>query len=452
MTLRLSNIYENANIYLHREDLIIHGWVMKKRKQNEMIFVEVNDGSRIESSQIICVENDHKHPYKQGEYVKMRVKMVKAPEGANQLYEFQCVELLKYNSHMDHKYPIIKKSTIDHLRAVAHMRPRTRLFNAIFRMRHTIMMETHGFWDRWGFLLTDPNMITTNECEGGAGVFTATELAKPKMCISDFKKDHFKKQAFLTVSSQLQLEAMCCGLGNVYTTNRSFRSEHSDTSKHLSEFTHLEIEMNDICLNDLIHISTEYLRYIINTVYVKHSDEIKFLNEYTEGALDKVYEQMTTFDPVVKTYDDIHSLAKEEGKSFEYGEDLSSELEKWIVEYYNAPVYVTHWPKHIKSFYMKVNEEDSSKVDNFDLLIPYGVGELIGGSMREDNYETLVAHMNEKNVERGSLEWYLDLRKYGTVPHGGFGLGLERLMMMCTGMNNIRDVIPFPNSYQNCKY
>lgn len=446
----------------------IQGWIITKRKQNNIIFLEVNDGSNVENTQVTIHKDKFQdktlEPYNFyiGEYIKANGNTQKCPEEVAQDTEFVVKDIISYGGHIDNKYPINRKTTLVNLREISHLRSRTRLYGAVFRIRNTIMMETHKFYQDNGFLLTDPNMITTNECEGGAGVFTVTEIAKAGQTIKNFKKDHFKKQAFLTVSSQLQLEAMCCGLGNVYTVNRSFRSEHSSTSKHLSEFTHLEIEMNNIQIESLINISTKFIQHIIKTVYNKHTEngDLQFLSKtpHAKDILNTYNTSLLNLKFFTKTYDEIYSemcKLRESDESvpcFTYGEDLSSEIEKWIVEHYGGAVFVSHWPENIKSFYMRLSRENKNLVENFDLLMPNGVGELIGGSMREEKYDLLKERMHNMDVDEKGLEWYLDLRKYGTVKHGGFGLGLERLMMLCTGMPNIKDVIPFPNSYQSCNF
>jgi asparaginyl-tRNA synthetase len=256
---------------------------------------------------------------------------------------------------------------------------------------------------------------------------------------------------------------MCCGLGNVYTTNRSFRSEHSSTSKHLSEFTHLEIEMNNVEMKDVMDIGEKYIKWMIRSVWFHNKEDLDFLSKtpFNKGLLE-TYKQLQTLQFYRVTYDEIYkkiSEMKEEVEysymdipDFCYGDDLSSELEKFIVNLYGGAVFVTNWPKNIKSFYMRIDRKNPELVENFDLLMPFGVGELIGGSMREEQLELLTENMKAKEVSQKGLEWYLDLRKYGTCKHGGFGLGMERLMMMLTGVSNIRDVIPYPNSYETCYY
>jgi asparaginyl-tRNA synthetase len=314
-----------------------------------------------------------------------------------------------------------------------------------------------------GFLHINPNIITINECEGGAGVFQLTEQD-----ISDYSKltlikdttkhdwtqDHFGKPAYLTVSSQLQLEALACSLGSVYTTNKSFRSEHSTTNKHLSEFEHLEIEDVFITIDELMQIGEDYIKYIGQYLLDNSSEDINNLGKFVSKGLKERIETIvkTTFHRV-KYIEAIELLKKASGlsKPVIYGEDLCSEFENYLTEYFKGPVFVSHWPIAIKSFYMK-RCNDNETCENFDLLMPYKVGELIGGSMRENNLDTILEIMKQKGVNPELLQFYLDLRKFGTVPHGGFGLGLDRMCMMYTGMENIKDVVAFPVFYKNCNY
>jgi asparaginyl-tRNA synthetase len=309
------------------------------------------------------------------------------------------------------------------------------------------MHATHDFFHNERYLHLDPNIITVNECEGGAGVFTVSEHNLTKLSKYDPTTDHFCQLAYLTVSSQLQLEAISCALGPVYTVNKSFRSEHSNTVKHLSEFSHLEIENTFIDLDYLMNISEKYIRFIIDYVLTHHKGDIDNLSNFvSKGLTDRLVKfQQTNFQRV--TYSDAIDIVG--GK---WGEDLSSEMEQRLTAHFGCPVFVSHWPFEIKSFYMKRDTNNPLLCHNFDLIMPGKVGELIGGSMREENLDQLKDAMKTKGVSEIPLQFYLDLRKFGTAPHGGFGLGLERLIMFVTGMENIKDVVPFPVYYKNCKY
>jgi asparaginyl-tRNA synthetase len=362
---------------------------------------------------------------------------------------------------------------LDTLRDFIHLRGRTNTFGSIFRIRSSLMKIIHDFYHDEGFLHLDPNIITTNECEGGAGVFQVTEndISKPEMLkllpdkVSyDWNSDHFNSPVFLTVSSQLQLEVLACSMGNVYTMNKSFRSEHSSTSKHVSEFTHLEIEMININMDDLMNISEKMLKFCINEIFKRNNEDIENLDKFiSKGLIDKLnhlktcnYKRMKHCDIVNEINNDIDNNKDLTLPKLQSDDDLGSVHENYITQKYNCPVFLTNWPMKIKSFYMKqCNDADipiNGTCESFDLLLPYGIGELIGASIREDDYDKLLNMMNIKNVNAKSMDFYLDLRKFGTCPHGGFGLGFDRLLMLITGMQNIKDVIPFPVFYKSCKF
>jgi asparaginyl-tRNA synthetase len=300
--------------------------------------------------------------------------------------------------------------------------------------------------------------MTVNECEGGAGVFQVTEkdlsnldkLNKIKDTNKyDWSTDHFDKPVYLTVSSQLQLEAISCSLGAVYTTNKSFRSEHSNTNKHLSEFIHLEIENCFVNLNDLMDIGENYIKFIGKYLLGNNIDDLNCLDNFiSKGIIDRIKVLIESNFKRIE-YKDAIDLIKNSPININFGEDLSSDCENFLTEYYNSPVFVINWPISIKSFYMKQNE-DNITCANFDLLMPHKVGELIGGSMREENLDKLLNMMHIKGIDPKPLDFYLDLRRFGTVPHGGFGLGLDRLCMLFTGMESIKDVVPFPVYFKNC--
>ena len=407
----------------------VSGWILNIRNQAENCFITLTDGSTSDPFPIYIKKEgkaDIVSTICNGCSVHCRGVMVKSP-GKGQEFELLVkeddIELL---GGVEKDYPIMKANvTFDYLREHAHLRARTRTFSSIYRIRHRMMMATHEFYDKEGFLLLDPNIITTSECEGGAGVFQLTEkdISVPSelKCIDksknyDWSKDHFGKPVYLTVSSQLQLEALAMSMGRVYTVNKSFRSEHSVTHKHVSEFTHLEIEQCFTSLEDLMNISERFVKFVMKSVLEHNRKDLVLLENSAKfnDALDK---------NVLERYSSITNC------------DF---------------VFLTHWPIAIKSFYMK--QLDDGTCESFDLLMPYRVGELIGASQRETSYDKLVAMMDVKGVKREPLKFYTDLRKYGSCPHGGFGLGCDRLLMLLTGVHNIKDVIPFPVSYQNCQF
>ena len=438
----------------------ICGWVNQVRKQQELCFILINDGSCISGIQIVVSKQDsifdELRQLNNGCFIVVDGVLVESG-GSGQKYDFKPHTLIECNECDTIKYPIKKRNTIENLRQISHLRTRTKLFGAIMRMRNTVMNATHRFFNDHKYLHLDPNILTMNECEGGAGVFQATEWCPKTMKdipsrngIIDWKKDHFKEPVYLTVSSQLQLEAMACSLGNVYTTNRSFRAEHSTTNKHMSEFTHLEIEAI-MCDNSyLMDIGERYIKHIIKMVYDAHIDELTFLTKNAcKGILER-YDDLLNMEYYRVKYGDCIYILKENGFEVEYGDDLSSAMENFLCEYHKGAVFVYNWPFKIKSFYMKQNSDGTCEC--FDLLMPYGIGELIGGSMREERLNELTQAMKDKQVPDKHLQWYLDLRRFGTVRHGGFGLGLDRLLMLVTGMKNIKDVVPIPVYYQSCKY
>ena len=442
------------------ETLCINGWIQNVRKQNDICFIHINDGTNTSGIQIVCDSThklfEHCKQMNKGVYIKVRGRLIESP-ASGQSVEFKLDEILYLGDCDPISYPIKKRNTIDYLRQVAHMRTRTPLFGSIMRIRNKIMYATHNFFQKQKFLHLDPNVITINECEGGAGVFQVTEWCPTTIKdiptsnqVIQWKKDHFKRPAYLTVSSQLQLEALACSLGNVYTTNKSFRAEHSATSKHMSEFTHLEIECIDCTNDDLMNIGRDYINYILDIVFIDCIDDVVELNKNAcKGLLERLdYLRNMKFHKV--PYKDCIRLLKDNGFDAKYGDDISSEMEHFLCKHYDGAVFVVQWPFAIKSFYMKQNNDDTC--ENFDLLMPYGVGELIGGSMREERLDDLESAMEAKQVAKDGLQWYLDLRRFGTVPHGGFGLGLDRLLMLVTGIKNIKDVVPFPVYYQNCAY
>lgn len=470
--MRISQILNHVEPeILKKGTLIVNGWIRQFRKQTDICFMNVNDGSCPEGIQIVCDRSKNEELFESlgkfnvGCYIKCKGSLIDSP-AKGQKFEVVLSEVNEYGSCPPKQYPLAKNVKLPTLRKIPYLRCRTKTFGSVYRIRNTVMFETHNFWQNSGFLHLDPNVITANECEGGAGVFTVSEMMDKdvakipvveKTTQIDYSHDHFRKQAFLTVSSQLQLEGMACGMGNCYTTNKSFRSEHSLTNKHMSEFTHLEIEMIDCENNDLMDVGEAYIRHIIKSVYTKNYSDLVELNKFvSKGLLSRFEELMKlTFHKV--SYDDcIKAIQTHSDIKCEYGEDLSSEMEEFLTTHFNGAVFVYNWPLSIKSFYMKHKTENAENdnvplCENFDLLMPYGVGELIGGSMREHREELLIQTMEQKGVPQEGLEWYIDLRKYGTVPHGGFGLGVDRLIMLATGMTNIKDVVPYPVYYQSCE-
>lgn len=469
--MKIKQVCEKYNELFDKE-VIVSGWVQTIRLQKELAFIKLNDGSCPSGVQLI-VEGDNMTIANQlttGSSIKAVGIVVKSP-AEGQAFEIKVSNIHIYGLSNPDEYPLAKgKLPLDYLRNYAHLRTRTQTFGSIFRIKSAISNATHKFYQEKGYLHLNPNIITVNECEGGAGVFQITErdISVPsrlplyedksnnKLTIItnnyDWNQDHFGKPAYLTVSSQLQLEALCCSLGSVYTTNKSFRSEHSSTNKHLSEFEHLEIEDAFIDINELMQIGEDYIKYVGNYLLENCLDDINNLGKFvSKGLLERIKSIVSTEFKRI-TYDEAIEILKKTtlSKPVIYGEDLCSEYENYLTDYFKGPVFVSHWPIAIKSFYMK--QYNDNLCENFDLLMPYKVGELIGGSMREDNYDKIIEMMKIKGVSQEPLGFYLDLRKFGTVPHGGFGLGCSRLIMLFTGVENIKDVEAFPVFFKSCNY
>ena len=456
----------------------VSGWVQTVRTSDSTFgFCLLNDGSNISGLQVIVSKeffDQEKVSYflkniKVGYSLKCTGKLVESP-AKGQKFELLLTDYDIYGD-IGEGYLLSKnRISLEKLRDNSHIRIRTKAFGSIFRIRNRVSMAVHEFYQKLGFLHLDPNVITVNECEGGAGVFQLTEHdmsnqsnLKYKEGKYDWTNDHFNKPAYLTVSSQLQLEALACGLGNVYTTNKSFRSEHSNTTKHVSEFTHLEIEMVFNTFQELMQNGIDLVRFCIKNVLEHCMDDLKNLNSFiSKGIIDRINhilnkkEKIITHKEAVELINlDLDYFVKKDKKNgkmmdkLEANDDLSSIHETYLTDKFNTCVFVTHWPISIKSFYMKQCDDGTCK--SFDLLVP-GIGELIGASQREDNYDKLVQMMDKKGVNKDDLSFYLDLRKYGTCPHGGFGLGFDRLLMLITGLTNIKDVIPFPVFYKNCSF
>ena len=465
----IDKLKENKNPY--DNERIVKGWIRTSRRTGGgPIFCLMNDGSNPSGLQLILTVENHSEEKledfgknaKIGCFITVKGIIVDSP-AKGQKYEMKITDY-NINGHADENYPLAKsKMNLDTLRNYINLRSRTNTFGSV---RSKLMKAIHDFYHMNNFHHIDPNIITTNECEGGAGVFQITEKDMSRQENLSYSKegnykwdtDHFNKSVYLTVSSQLQLEIFACSLGNVYTVNKSFRSEHSSTNKHCSEFTHLEIEIVSESMDELMAFGENTIKYCIQTLMRDCIEDIDNLNNFISNGLKDKLLNLSTKQFIKKTYqeiiNEINTDINEKKLELELlndGDDLGSKHEDYITAKYDTGVFCTHWPLEIKSFYMKKYEE-TALCESFDLLMPYGIGELIGGSMREENYEKLIDNMNKKDVSESGLEFYTDLRKYGTCPHGGFGLGFERLLMLVTGMKNIRDVLPIPVCYKNCNY
>ena len=468
---RHTNI-SDISVELLDSEILVNGWIRNTRIQSNLAFVEIYDGSTSKSIQAIsedCDLTEKIKPLAIGSSISLKGLVVKHPkEGV----ELKLLEVLYIGKISDPVTYILnaKKMGLDILREHQDVRCKTRTFNAVFRIRAGLSQATHNFFHSKGFHHLNPNIITTSDCEGAGEVFTITNMLGknssdiPKVGkteLIDYNKDFFEKQAFLTVSSQLQLELLCAGLGKVWTSNKSFRSEKSKTNRHLAEFEHIEWECAWASLVDLMDLSEEYTQYCIGWVLKEHSDDLEELNKFTsKGIIDKLREfiskpyMRTTYDTAISIIEDNAEEIKKIYKLKDlpkWGDDLGSDCEKYIAEmHFKSPTFVYNYPKDLKSFYMKQND-DGKTVQACDLLIP-GLGELIGSSVREENYEKLMKTVNERKMDASKLKWYIDLRLNGSTPTAGAGLGFDRLVRICTGMENIRDAVPFPVAYQECRF
>ncbi|MBR6474305.1 MAG: asparagine--tRNA ligase, partial [Lachnospiraceae bacterium] len=357
-------------------------------------------------------------------------------------------------------YPIQpKRHTREFLRTVAHLRPRTNLFSAVFRIRSVAAMAIHTYFQERGYVYVHTPLITCADCEGSDQMFKITTLNMKELPLTedgkvDFNKDLFGKQAFITGSGQLHGETFAMAFSDIYTFGPTFRTENSNTQTHANEFWMIEPEMAFCDLEGLMDIEEEMLKYIVNYVCEKCPEEIEFCDKFvSKGLKDKLNSIVNAKFTRISHHDVIDILKKADVKwefQPDYGEDIAKEHEKYIVEYFNGPVFVTDWPKEIKAYYMKVNP-DNKTVAAVDLLVPQA-GELMGGSQREENLDKLLERMDEMGVDKSGIDWYLDTRRYGGCIHSGFGMGFERLIMYLTGVENIRDVIPYPRTPRNCEF
>lgn len=456
------------------QTITVNGFVRNKRIQSNLAFVEVFDGSTSKAIQITTENNEFVEKLDTlsvGSSISVVGTVVLVPNATldNPKVELRLV-LIKYIGlvHDPIKYILnAKKTSLEILRDHQIERVKTRTFNAVFRIRSSLSRATHEFFHMLGAKHLNPNIITTSDCEGAGEVFTITNLLDKTNNLPlvketnfiDYKKDFFEKQAYLTVSSQLQLEILCAGLSKVWTSNKSFRSEKSKTTRHLAEFEHIEWEFAWTDLNDLMDISEQYTQFCFQYVLDNNMDDLEELNKFTsKGVIDKL-KLFCSKNYIRITYDDaIQLITKNQKEILEknknlsslpiWGDDLGSDCEKYISEViYNYPVFVYNYPKKLKSFYMKQNP-DGLTVQGCDLLIP-GLGELIGSSVRESDYDILIKNAKENNIT--NLDWYLELRRHGSVPTAGAGLGFDRLVKICTGLDNIRDSTCFPVAYQECK-
>lgn len=459
--IRIKDMFQKAESYLNQEALLA-GWVKSVRTSKNCNFIMINDGSSQPDFQIV-VDASHASFEDSGKLLTGSSIAVFGKIVASSGKQKAEMQLTKLNiiGATNAEYPLQKKATtLEFLRDVAHIRGRTNTLGAIFRIRHTVSMAIHRFFDEKGFYYIHTPIITGSDCEGAGEMFRVSTLDPDKVKKLpngqfDYSKDYFAQATYLAVSGQLEGEALAHALTNIYTFGPTFRSENSHTSRHLSEFWMIEPEIAFAELPEVIALAEEFIKYLINVVLEKHPEELAFFEQHYKPQLVQNLTSVAKANFKVITYTDAVNILKACDKKFEYkvewGIDLQSEHERFLTdEHFKSPVVVTNYPSEIKAFYMKL-DSDNKTVKAMDILVP-GVGEIIGGSEREDRLDILKEKMLKKGLNLNDYDWYLDLRRYGSTPHGGFGLGLERFLMYITGMSNIRDVIAFPRFPDYAKF
>ena len=434
------------------------GWVRTRRGNKHVQFVQLNDGSSVNNIQVVLdmarFTEDQLKPVTTGSSVRVTGKLVESM-GKGQTSEIQADSIELYGTADPASYPLQKKGhTLEFLREIAHLRPRTNFFGSVLRIRSSLAFAIHKFFNERGFYYFHTPLITASDCEGAGAMFQVTtldlnNLPKNEDGSVDYSKDFYAKPTALTVSGQLEGELGATALGQIYTFGPTFRGENSNAPRHLSEFWMIEPEMAFYDISDNMDLAEEFVKYCINYALEHNIDDIRFLSERFDKGLEERLRFVVDNDFVRLTYTEGVRILEESAHKFEFpvywGADLQSEHERYLVEeHFKKPVILTDYPKEIKAFYMKQNE-DGKTVRAMDVLFP-NIGEIIGGSEREESYDKLLARIEELDIPMKDMWWYLDTRRFGTVPHSGFGLGFERLVLFVTGMTNIRDVIPFPRT------
>ena len=461
--------------YLLKEDVSslidttinVKGWVRTKRGNKNVAFIALNDGSIITNLQIVVdlakFDDDLMRRITTGACIGIDGKLVKS-QGAGQAVEVQAENIVIYGEADPETYPLQKKGhSMEFLREIAHLRPRTNTFGAVLRMRHEMAYAIHTFFHQKGFYYFHTPLITASDCEGAGEMFQVTTMDLRNIPHKedgsvDYDQDFFGKQTALTVSGQLEGELGATALGAIYTFGPTFRAENSNTPRHLAEFWMVEPEMAFYQLDELTALEEEFIKFLVRWALDNCKEDLEFLNNMIDKGLIKRLKSVVDTDFVRLPYTEGIKILEEavaKGHKFEFpvswGVDLASEHERFLVEeHFKKPVIMIDYPKQIKAFYMKQND-DGKTVQGTDVLFPQ-IGEIIGGSVREENYDKLMAEINARNIPMKDMWWYLDTRRYGSCPHAGFGLGFERLMLFVTGMSNIRDVIPFPRTPKTAEF
>ena len=460
--IEIKQLYRNKDEYIDKK-VKVAGWIRTSRMSKNFGFIELNDGSFFKNMQIVIDEKleNFKEVGKLPISTSLLIEgTLVATQNAKQPVEIQATKIV-VEGESDNSYPLQKKRhTVEYLRTIAHLRPRSNLFSAAFRVRSVAAYAIHKFFQDRNFVYAHSPIITGSDCEGAGEMFRLTTLdlndvPKTEDGKVDYSQDFFGKEANLTVSGQLNAEIMALAFRNVYTFGPTFRAENSYTGRHASEFWMIEPEIAFADLEDNMELAEDMIKYIINYVLEQCPEEMEFFNSFVDKGLLERLNNIVNSEFTKITYTKAIELLLESGQKFEYpvewGCDLQTEHERYITEQiFNAPVFVTDYPKEIKAFYMRMNE-DGKTVRAMDLLVP-GVGEIIGGSQREERYDVLLDRIHECGLNEEDYWWYLELRKYGTATHSGFGLGFERIIMYLTGISNIRDVIPFPRTPKNAEF
>jgi len=458
----IRDLYKSTSSYANKE-LIVCGWVRTIRVSKAFGFIELNDGSCFQNIQIVFESTlpnfDEISKLNVGSSLNIKGILVETPE-AKQPFEIKAVSVTVEGTSTP-EYPLQKKRhTLEYLRTIAHLRPRTNTFSAVFRVRSLLAHAIHKFFQDKGFVYVHTPIITGSDCEGAGEMFRVTTLdlenpPKDSKGAIDFSKDFFGKETNLTVSGQLAVETFCMAFGKVYTFGPTFRAENSNTARHAAEFWMIEPEIAFADLNDDMKLAEDMLKYIISDVMEKAEADMNFFNQFVDkGLIDRLSHVINSrFEHV--TYTEAIKILEKVANEFQYpvywGCDLQTEHERYLSEkYFNSPVFVTDYPKDLKAFYMRLNDDEKT-VAAMDLLVP-GIGEIIGGSQREERSDVLERRIQEMSLNMDDYWWYTELRKYGGTKHAGFGLGFERAVMYITGMQNIRDVIPFPRTVNHAEF
>ena len=445
----------------------VRGWVRSRRGNKNVSFIALNDGSTIKNIQIVVdlaqFPEEQLKPVTTGSCISATGHLV-ASQGSGQAVEIQLTELEVYGTADPEQYPLQKKGlSMEYLRTIAHLRPRTNTFGAVFRIRHNMAMAIHNYFHEHGFFYFHTPIITASDCEGAGQMFQVTtknlyNLKKDEEGKIDYSDDFFGKQTSLTVSGQLEGELAAMALGKIYTFGPTFRAENSNTPRHLAEFWMIEPEVAFIQKDELMDLEEDFIKYCVQWALDHCMDDLQFLNQFVDKGLIERLQSVVKTDFIRLTYTEGIEILQEairNGKKFEFpctwGEDLASEHERYLVEeHFGKPVIMSDYPKDIKAFYMKINE-DNKTVQGTDVLFPQ-IGEIIGGSVREESLDKLNSEIERREIPMKDMWWYIDTRRFGAAPHAGFGLGFERLMLFVTGMQNIRDVIPFPRTPKTAEF